>query len=222
MRPQNLKFPFTWSQRRPYIHEGVFVVPQYYSQHEKCSMFKDLFPQNQPISVEYCSGNGDWIMEKAKRNPQQYWIAVEKKFERVRKIWSKMKNHEIKNMLIVCGEALTFTRYYIPEDCIEAAYVNFPDPWPKKKQAKHRLVQKSFVTELARVMKHHGRVTFATDDGPYSDQIIQEMCEFSRWKSCFDKPYYVSEFPNYGSSWFESLWREKGKNFYFMQFEKCL
>lgn len=218
MRPKHLKFPFAWEERKPCVHEGILIVPKYYTQHRQWQEIEALFPKEKEIMVEFCSGNGDWVIEKAKKNPQQYWIAVEMLFERVRKIWSKKHNYKISNLLIICGEALTFTKYYLPKECIQEAYVNFPDPWPKRRQAKHRLIQAPFIEELTRVMKWGSKVTFVTDDPCYSMQMIETMFHFPKWESCFKNPYYTHTLENYGSSWFETLWRKKGRNFYYMQF----
>lgn len=203
------------------MHEGVFIVPKYYQEHQQWEVLNDLFSDEKEISIEYCSGNGDWIIEKAKQYQHRFWIAVEKRFERVKKIWAKMHNHQVSNLLIVSGEALTFTRYYLPERKIGEIYINFPDPWPKRRQASKRLVQTSFVMELERILKEGGKATFATDDANYSGQIIELLNKTPNWKSLLPSPYYVNEFENYGSSWFENLLREQGRNFYYMQFKKC-
>ncbi|NGX26907.1 MAG: tRNA (guanine-N(7)-)-methyltransferase [Chlamydiae bacterium] len=220
MRPKNLKFPFTWEEREPLFYKGILIVPQYYDRHEEWEAPKNLFSSDRPICIEYCSGNGHWVIEKAKKNPLQYWIAVEMQFDRVRKIWSKMHNQAIENLLVVCGEAETFTKYYLSGKSIDEIYVNFPDPWPKDRHAKHRLIQKSFVDELARVIKEEGMVTYVTDDAPYSTQMIEVMLAHPKWKNHFPKPYYVQDWEDYGSSWFKELWHEKGRDFFYIQFRR--
>ncbi len=218
MRPKHLKFPFIWEERKPMLYEGVLIVPQYYDQHEKWEVPKGLFPKEGPICIEYCSGNGDWVIQRAQKDPSQFWIAVEMQFKRVRKIWSKMHNLSVKNLLIVCGEAQTFTKYYLPKNSVDEVYVNFPDPWPKDRHAKHRLIQKSFVDELADVVKTGGNAIYATDDAAYSAQMIKVMLSHEHWKPCFPKPYYIQQWEDYGHSWFENLWREKERGFFYMQF----
>ncbi|NGX39928.1 MAG: tRNA (guanine-N(7)-)-methyltransferase [Chlamydiae bacterium] len=218
MRPKDLKFPFKWEERRPALYEGVLIVPQYYNKHDEWE--GSLFSSGKPLSIEYCSGNGDWIIEKAKGNPDKFWVAVEKQFERVRKIWSKMHNEEINNLLIVCGEAQTFTRHYLPDAIAEEVFVNFPDPWPKDRHAKHRLIQSPFVRELARVVRKEGTATFVTDHTDYSAQMIEVMQKNSGWKALYPDPYYSNSLEDYGSSWFETLWKRKGRSFYLLQFAR--
>ena len=220
MRPKDLKFPYSWDERKPAYYKGVFIVPQYYQDHHLWEDEEEIFSSKKPFHIEYCSGNGDWILEKAAKNPDQTWIAVEKKFERVQKIWSKMQNRSITNLMIVCGEGLTFTRHYMLDASIQEAFVNFPDPWPKDRHAKHRIIQKPFIDELARTVTKGGKATYVTDDGDYSHKMITEMNPHKEWQSKFPSPYYTQQWENYGNSWFESLWKEKGRNIYYMQFER--
>ncbi|MBS0604227.1 MAG: tRNA (guanine(46)-N(7))-methyltransferase TrmB [Verrucomicrobia bacterium] len=222
MKPKNLKCPFTWKDRRPVIHDHILYVPEYYQEHEKYTFpgweSPDVFGRAAPIEVEYCTGNGAWIVEKAIAYPDRNWVAVEIQFERVRKIWSKIHNFNLKNLFIVCGEGLTFTRYYVPDHSFSAAYVNFPDPWPKDKHAKNRILQEPFLTEMARALKPGSIATIATDHVEYSRQIIEGMNANPLWESCYPDPYFVREFEGYGSSFFEALWRERGIPVHYMQY----
>src|SRR5690348_6324632 len=133
MKPKDLRFPFTWEERKPLIHDKVLFVPKLYDRHQEWSFpaWEEIFGSSAPLNIEYCSGNGSWIVEKAKRDPCTHWVAVEKRFDRVQKIWSKMKNEQISNLFIVCGEALAFTTYYAHANSFAQLYINFPDPWPK-------------------------------------------------------------------------------------------
>lgn len=224
MKPKNLKFPFSWEERQPMISDGVLFVPEYYQKHQEWSFpgWEDacVFGRRAPIHIEYCTGNGAWIIEKALQNPGCNWVAVEWRFERVRKIWSKMRNHQLSNLFIVCGEAQAFTQHYVPEGSFDAVYVNFPDPWPKEKHAKNRLFQRPFIDDLARVCAPNARLTVATDHVEYTQQICNEMCAHPHWDSVFPDPFYVTHWDNYGSSYFDQLWREKGLAIHYMQFSR--
>jgi len=218
MKPKNLKFPFTWNERKPILHEGVFIVPHFYFFHHEWKDERNLFSSD--LHIEFCSGNGDWVIEKARQNPDQQWVAVEMQFERVQKIWSKMRNQNISNLLIVAGKAQEFARYYLPDGCASEIYVNFPDPWPKDRHAKHRLIQEQFVNELSRVVKGGGKATYATDDPTYCGQMVEQMRMHPKWVNCFSDPYYVTNWDDYGESWFKNLWEEKGREFFYIQFAR--
>lgn len=203
MKPKELPYPYRWEERRPLLKGKVFYVPEYYQAHQK-ELFphlQDYFGNEHPVHLEYCSGNGEWILKKAMEYPEINWIAVEMWFERVRKIYSKTINYGVENLLIISGEGLTFSREYLSDRCLDQVYVNFPDPWPKERHAKHRLIQRPFVEELRRTVKKGGTVTLVTDDPRYKQQMEEAMGEWSQVNTSHE---------NYGSSFFERLWRSHG------------
>lgn len=217
-----MKSPFTWETRRSLICDQVLYVPEYYHKHDEFSFpgweSREVFGREAPLCVEFCTGNGAWIIEKARENPDQNWIAVELQFERVRKIWSKMHNYGLKNLFTVCGEALTFIKHYVQTNTFSSLYVNFPDPWPKEKHAKKRLLAPSFFQELARVAKPESLLTIATDHTEYAISTIQHLQENRFWQSCYEEPYYKTDYPGYGTSYFDSLFRSQGFDIRYMQY----
>ena len=224
MRPKDLIFPFTWMERKPLFQDGVLYVPKYYGQHEGLDIkeFSLTLDSFSTIHIEYCSGNGSWVAEKARNSPATLWIAVEKRFDRVQRIWSKKQNFSLKNLLVVCGEAVVFTKFYLRKEMLDQVFVNFPDPWPKERHAKHRLIQGKFIEELCRVLKPAGEVTLVTDDRLYSEQMLDEMQKSMMWNSVFIDPFYVTTLPGYGSSFFNDLWREQGRDIRYMKFKRCI
>jgi tRNA (guanine-N7-)-methyltransferase len=224
MKPKNLKFPYKWEERRPLIYEGILFVPDYYDAHKEWTFpgwsSPEVFGRDAPVEIEYCTGNGAWIIEKARAHPERNWVAVEWQFERVRKIWSKMRNEGLKNLFIVCGEALTFSRFYIPENSIQGLYINFPDPWPKEKHAKNRLIQGEFIAEIARVCQPGAKAMIVTDHSAYAGQICEGMLASQLWSPVFDSPHYVTQWEDYGTSYFDQLWREQGLTIHYFQFSK--
>ena len=216
MQPKDLKLPFSFESRRPLLQDSVFYVPDYYSNYSEFALpaLGTILGNDNPVCIEYCSGNGDWILDRALNDSHTNWIAVEMRFDRIRKIWAKMKNYALENLLIVCGEALTFTHNYLSNHVLEEVFINFPDPWPKMRHEKNRLMKPRFLTELTRVLKSGKSVTFVTDDQNYLDETLS--C-FSH-HALFSEPFFRAELPKYGSSWFEELWREKGKQIYYTQY----
>jgi len=221
MQPKHLKFPYTWEERRPEIYKGVLFIPDYYDKHKewKFPTWEVLFGNTNPVIIEYCSGNGTWIAEKAK-DKSKNWVAVEWRFERVQKIWSKKQNQKLDNLFIVCGDAQIFIREYLKDLSIDGVYVNFPDPWPKEKHAKNRLFQLPFIAELTRTLKSKAPFTVVTDDPLYSQQLIAIVLLHGAWDPVYSFPHYTTQWEGYGASYFDSLWRGKGKEIRYFQFLK--
>ncbi|PWU15952.1 MAG: hypothetical protein C5B45_01600 [Chlamydiae bacterium] len=155
MKPKNLQFPFSWDERRPLIFENILFVPQYYMNHREW-------------------GFVNWY------SPQVFKNQLPIHFERVRKIWSKMRNLNLTNILIVCGEALTFTKNYVADVSFQKVYINFPDLWPKEKHASNRLLQEPFLTELSKKSKPQSEIIVAADHLDYIKQIISALYQSGR------------------------------------------
>lgn len=215
MKKSDLIIPFDFENRKPVIIDGLLYVPTNYENHKD---FKQkLFLNENHIYLEYCSGNGDWILQEAKKNPNINFIAVEKKFLRARKIWVKMHNENVNNLLVVLSDAETFTKFYLKDNIISKIYINFPDPWPKKKHAKNRLIQNDFILEMKRVLIEKKNIEIVTDDETYSNQIIQNMN--IHFKSVYEDPFFEKNL-EYGKSYFKELWISKGKDIRFHKFKK--
>lgn len=222
MKPEDLKPPFKWDQRRVLYQDQVLYVPEYYDKLDEFQFpgWEALFNNKNPLMIEYCSGNGAWIENRAKQFPQSNWIAIEKKFVRVRKIWSKIQNHSLSNLIAVCGEGMKVSQHFLPHACVDEVFVNFPDPWPKKRHFKHRIIQPNFVAELSRILKLGGKVNLVTDDVDYSAWMVAVMKGNTSFKSDFPSPYYITDHPEYGTSWFDELWRAKGRTIHYHRFTK--
>lgn len=220
MKPSDLKAPFTWTACKPMIEDRIFyaVQPQGEALQFPGWNHPTLFGNDHPIHLEYCSGNGLWIAAKAQAHPDINWVAVEIKFTRVRKIWSKIKNLNLQNLIVVCGEAYEATRRYFPAASIANAYINFPDPWPKRRHAGNRLIQPRFISEVWRVLKPDAIFSLVTDDIDYSERMLKEMGSHAGFESRHPFPGYVNELAGYGSSYFEDLWREQGRTIRYHQY----
>jgi tRNA (guanine-N7-)-methyltransferase len=212
VKPKDLKYSFSDSDRSFCLEERIFFVPPEHS--EVCKIpflaFVDVFGNMNPVCVEYCSGNGDWIVERASQQKTINWIAVEKRFDRVRKIWSKMKNRRIENLFIIHGEAGAVTKKLLHDSSLEAVYINFPDPWPKRRHTKHRLLQLDFLNEIGRVLKAQKTITFVTDEVSYMRDALKLFLHCN-WFPFLPTPYFTTILDSYGTSRFENLWREKGR-----------
>ena len=224
MKPSDLCPPYSREERRVVIHDRVWYVPEK-TLYPNAFTFPgwnhpDFFGNDNPVHIEYCSGNGAWIAEKAASNPLINWIGVEIQFFRVRKLWSKVKNLGLSNMIVLCGEAYYATKSYIPDDSVQQVYVNFPDPWPKNRHAKHRLMQVEFAEEMWRILRKGQGMTYVTDDPPHSQWLIDIMKKHGKFKSAYSSPEYLTDQNDYGSSFFEQLWRSHGKDIYFHHYNK--
>lgn len=211
---KDFRIPYSWPQRHVIIYNRVWFVPCrpvrtdfVFSGWDSCG----LFTKPQDICIEYCSGNGSWIIDKAKQHPDKNWLAVEKRFDRARKIWVKATNEKLPNLAVALAEGLDLTKQFIPDQSVQEIYVNFPDPWPKRRHEKHRIINPNFVSELARIIRPNGTVTLVTDDKDYSDIMIDEMQKAPKFTSIYGSPYFQEAPLDYGTSFFDTLFRDHNR-----------
>jgi tRNA (guanine-N7-)-methyltransferase len=218
VRPKDLEYPEKITQ----VFEGIWHIPQVENDPFDFQGFSSIpfFNNENPTYLEICSGNGLWIFERAKGNLEVNWAGIEMKWSRIRKIWSKIQNHSLKNLMGVHGEAnYVLNRFFKPET-VDKIFINFPDPWPKRKHSKYRLIQPPFISQLARILKPKGEICIVTDDMGYSKQIVKYMLQSKLFDSPYGEPHYTTDLPDYGTSYFEELWRGKEKEIRYHIYEK--
>jgi len=132
-----------------------------------------IFPRPQPVEVDLGCGDGDFLLKYAALHPERNFIGVERLLGRLKKLDKKGRRaglENIRGVLIECGY---FVHYLLPPSSIHALHIYFPDPWPKKKHKKHRLINETFPTAAARVLVPGGRVYVRTDHDEYFQQILE-------------------------------------------------
>jgi tRNA (guanine-N7-)-methyltransferase len=219
MKQKDLAYPFPKEHRTLFEHDNILVIPQWGLEFidQEFPVWKEVLSRTP--ALEFCSGNGDWILEKAAEETKVQWVAVEMRYDRIRKIWAKAKNRGIDNLYIVHGKAQDLCRYFLSDDVLSAVYVNFPDPWPKKKHHKNRLFQPEFVDELSRVLVPEGALKIVSDDLPFLLASLENLQACPRFSSELPEPYYT-KLDTYGYSYFKELWEEKGREINQLQFVK--
>jgi tRNA (guanine-N7-)-methyltransferase len=133
----------------------------------------ELFPKVQPLEVELGCGDASFLAEYARRNPQVNFIGVERLLGRIQKLDKKGRRIGLQNTRGVRIESAYFLEYLLPKNCVKALHIYFPDPWPKKKHARHRLINEQFPSLAERVLLPNGIVFLRTDDKDYFAQMTE-------------------------------------------------
>ena len=132
---------------------------------------QDLFATPQPLEVELGSGDGTFLRDHALKHPERNFIGVERLLGRLRKIGRKARAASLTNVRAVRIESAYFLEYLMPPQTIEALHIYFPDPWPKKKHRRHRLINERFPSLARKTLLPGGVVYLRTDDLDYFEQM---------------------------------------------------
>lgn len=133
-----------------------------------------LFEGAEAHVLEIGFGGAEHLIEQARRAPQTGFIGVEPFIDGVAKALVGVEELGLENVRLLRGDARDLVER-IPDAALDRVYVLFPDPWPKTRHWKRRIVQPAFVAELARVLKPGGLLRFATDVSSYQDWALQRF-----------------------------------------------
>ena len=123
------------------------------------------------VWLEIGFGSGEHLLWQAEQNPEIGFIGCEPFINGVAALLGSVEDRGLKTVLIHDGDARDVLAW-LPEGTIARAFILFPDPWPKKRQVKRRLVSPELVAALARVMAPGGELRFASDDADYAGQAL--------------------------------------------------
>jgi len=169
---------------------------------------------DRPLELEIGSGKGTFLVNQARATPQVNYIGIEWAKQFWRFAADRCRRHSLENVRVVRTEAAAFVRQYVPDACLRQVHIYFPDPWPKARQQKRRMVQAPFLRELHRVLEPHGLIRIATDHAGYfawmKDHATQVAELFEELP--FESPDSAGEGELVGTN-FERKYRREGRPF---------
>lgn len=173
-------------------------VPNAYDKLEACNNFvpspekfrgdwNGYFKNDNPIHIEIGSGKGQFITELALKNPHINYIAIEKFPTVLIKLIKKIPGEGFENLAVISFDAEALEEIFDIGE-IEKLYLNFSDPWPKKRHAKRRLTSPEFLKLYKNVLKPGSVIEFKTDNRPLFDYSIEtlESSGYSLIQTTFD------------------------------------
>lgn len=145
--------------------------------------FSKIFPTEQPLEIEIGAGDGSFLVRYAKQHPGRNLMGVERLLGRIRKIDKRGRREGLRNLRVMRIEARYLVEYLLPAGSVDAFHIYFPDPWPKAKHEKNRIIQPGFLGLMAVALKPHGMVHLRTDNVPYFEQMTEVFSGDDRFES---------------------------------------
>ena len=142
----------------------------------------EIFPKPQPLEVELGCGDASFLVEYARRNPEKNFIGVERLLGRIQKLDRKGRRAGLANLRGVRIESSYFLQHLLPPHSVAALHIYFPDPWPKKKHRRHRLIGESFPGLARAAFAPGGAVYLRTDDADYFQQMTEVFAANKEFK----------------------------------------
>lgn len=138
--------------------------------------FKSIFENDNKIEIEIGMGKGDFIIEKARRNPDINFIGIEKYATVLVSAMKKLENVDLPNLRIINMDASFIDDVFLNE--ISKVYLNFSDPWPKKKHSDRRLTSKIFLGKYSKIFIGDCIIEMKTDNRNLFEYSLVSLSEY--------------------------------------------
>ena len=142
-----------------------------------------VFGRTAPVWLEVGFGNGEVLLELASRHPEIDFIGAEVHDPGVGRLLIGLQERGLTNVRVLHGDAQTLMREQIQAETLARIMVFFPDPWPKKRHHKRRIINTESVASLRRCLVSGGILHLATDWEPYAEHMLEVLKDAPGWRN---------------------------------------
>jgi tRNA (guanine-N7-)-methyltransferase len=182
--------------------------------------WSEIFGSDNPLALEIGCGIGDFIVKTAADHPDWNFIAIDFYNKGCWKSCRRIDRAGLRNVRVLRVEARSFIAELITKESLAAVYINCPDPWPKKKHRKRRLVNRQFMEFLRDYMALDAEFYFATDFDDYGIDVADMLTGLEGFVNRLAPDLYRHELEGYHLSKYMNKFMAKGKKIYFVHYQK--
>lgn len=176
----------------------------------------EWFERQQPIHIEVGSGMGKFITTLAQQNPHFNYVAIERDKNVMIRVLDKVREHNLTNIKLLCNDAVILTDYFRQGE-VDRIYLNFSDPWPKKRHAKRRLTYRSFLALYQQILREDGELHFKTDNRGLFAYSLESMSQFGMYFTKINLNLHQEDEGDNIPTEYEHKFAEKGSRIYRME-----
>ncbi|MCU1348225.1 MAG: trmB [Acidobacteria bacterium] len=174
--------------------------------------FEQLFGNRNPVILEIGSGKGRFLVNSAMEQPGRNFLGIEKSLHYHRVILDRLERRALTNVRLVNHDAFVVLQKMIGDATLAEIHIYFPDPWPRPKEQKRRIVRAEALAEMRRTLAPDGRGIFVTDHRHYYEKaapLIEAVFDAERRVPGPDDPPRTN---------YEAKYREEGRGIYEVRF----
>ncbi len=169
------------------------------------------------LHVDIGFGNGEFLTELARRDPGRAVVGIELSFKRVLKVARRLSHSDLRNVRLLGVDAAWAVREAFEDESDESFWINFPDPWPKRRHRRRRFVKPAFVAELSRRLMMGGSLHVATDDPEYATAIRNALAGEPLLENAPVLTGHQAEQREFPPTAFERVWTAKRRRCFFFE-----
>lgn len=172
-----------------------------------------LFGNQNPVILEIGSGKGRFLIASAAEQPGINFIGIEKSLHYHRLIRDRVSKRALQNVRLINYDAFPVLRDMIPDASLQEIHIYFPDPWPRKREQKRRIIRAEALAEMRRTLVPGGTGIYVTDHREYFEAAAPLIAELFRTETRVPGP---SDAPRTN---YEAKYRAEGREIYEVRFE---
>ena len=153
--------------------------------------FDTIFDPGKKLTLEIGFGNGESLAQMAREQPEQNFIGVEVHRPGVGHLLQLIKRDQLSNIRVICADAMEVINAMIPADSLDTLQLFFPDPWPKKRHHKRRIISANFTQQVASKLKRGGILHIATDWQHYAEATLEILAKNKQLKNLSVTAAYI-------------------------------
>lgn len=168
----------------------------------------EIFPDERPLEIDLGCGDGSFLLDMAAQFPERSFLAVERLMGRVRKVCKRAAKARLENVRVLRLESRYTVEWLLPAASVSRLHLLCPDPWPKAKHHRRRLVQPEFLAAIHKALTPEGEFLFMSDHPEYFEWTQEHVAQ----SGIFDVlPWHEDDF-FYPKTDFQRQWEAEGKS----------
>ncbi|MBC8283496.1 MAG: tRNA (guanosine(46)-N7)-methyltransferase TrmB [Nitrospinae bacterium] len=180
--------------------------------------WQSQFGNKNPLKLEIGFGMGNFLIEMAAKEPASNFIGIDFYHKGIRKLMTRIKNLQLENIRVVYGDIRNKIPILFKDRELDTVYINFPDPWPKKRHIKRRLIKPDFINQLAKKMSLDGRTCLATDSESYAHEMLEYFNAETLFQNLDDQQGFLKERIDLPKTKYEKNFINAGEKIFYLEY----
>ena len=190
----------------------------YFLDIDKRPVWQSLFGNTNPIKLEIGFGMGNFLIEMAAKEPASNFIGIDFYHKGIRKLMTRIKKLQLENIRVVYGDIRSKISILFKDRELNTIYINFPDPWPKKKHIKRRLIKPEFIKQLAQKLSSGGTAYLATDSERYAHEMLEYFNAETLFQNLNSQQGFLKERINLPKTKYEKNFINAGEKIFYLEY----
>ncbi len=195
--------------------ESIILKPEFPLQKWQ---WESLFGNPHPVEIEIGFGKGGFLVASSQAYPGRNYLGVETAAKMVEYAAGRLAKRDVTNVRLVCGDAHYTIARAVPERSVSTIHIYFPDPWPKKRHRKRRLLTGEFLPVLAGTLIPGGKIQFATDFQNYFEETVELFASCPAF-CARNSNEWIDTRPAECITNYETKYRREGRPIYYALYE---